>query len=84
MPSLQIRLLGEFSLFYGSDAIRAVGSLRLQSLLARLVLQRRTPQSRRHLAFTLWPDSSDSQARTNLRRELHNLRQALPAADRYL
>lgn len=84
MPSLQIRLLGEFSLFYGSDAIRAVGSLRLQSLLARLVLQRRTPQSRRHLAFTLWPDSSDSQARTNLRRELHNLRQAVPAADRFL
>lgn len=84
MPTLQIRLLGEFSLVYGNEVVQSVGSLRLQSLLARLVLHRNAPQSRRHLAFTLWPDSSESQALTNLRRELHRLRQALPAADRFL
>ena len=84
MPTLQIRLLGEFSLVYGSEVVQSVGTLRLQSLLARLVLHRSAPQSRRHLAFTLWPDSSESQARTNLRRELHKLRQALPAADHFL
>lgn len=84
MPTLHIRLLGEFSLTYGSQAVHSVGTLRLQSLLGRLVLFRSAPQSRRHLAFTLWPDSSESQALTNLRRELHNLRQALPDADRFL
>ncbi len=84
MPTLHIRLLGEFSLIYDGQVVQSVGTLRLQSLLARLVLQRSAPQSRRHLAFTLWPDSNESQARTNLRRELHNLRQALPAADHFL
>lgn len=84
MPTLHIRMLGEFSLTYGSEAVRSVGTLRLQSLLAHLVLHRGAPESRRHLAFTLWPDSRESQARTNLRRELHNLRRALPAADQFL
>lgn len=84
MPTLHIRLLGEFSLIHGSEAVRSVSTLRLQSLLAHLVLHRRAPESRRHLAFTLWTDSSESQARTNLRRELHHLRQALPEADRFL
>ena len=32
----------------------------------------------------MWPESSDAQALTNLRRELHAVRHALPAADRYL
>jgi len=35
-------------------------------------------QSREHLAFLLWPESSESQARTNLRQLLHHLRRALP------
>jgi DNA-binding SARP family transcriptional activator len=84
MPTLHVRMLGEISLTYGSEVIRSVSTLRLQSLLAHLVLHRNTPVSRRHLAFTFWPDSSDSQARTNLCRELHNLRRALPAANQFL
>ena len=36
------------------------------------------------LAFTLWPESSDAQALTNLRRELHLLRRALPDPDRFI
>lgn len=83
-PVLQIRLLGEFGLTYGDEVVRSVGALRLQSLLALLVLRRNAPQSRRHLAFTLWPESTERQARTNLRRELHNLRQALPSAGHFL
>src|SRR6266545_2735224 len=42
------------------------------------------PQSRQHLALLLWPDSSEAQARTNLRHQLHFLRQARPEADGYL
>lgn len=57
---------------------------RLQSLLAYLVLYRHSPQPRQRLAFYFWADSGEAQARTNLRRELHHLRQALPDADRFL
>ena len=37
---------------------------------------RRSPRQR--LAFLLWPDSTEAQARTNLRHVLHTLRRALP------
>jgi DNA-binding SARP family transcriptional activator/predicted ATPase len=84
MTNLNIRLLGEFSLTYAGEPVHSIGSMRLQSILAYLLLHRRSPESRRHLAFTLWPDSTERQARTNLRRELHNLRQRLPGADEYL
>lgn len=83
-PILQIRLLGEFSLRFDGQMVRGVATMRQQSLLAWLLLNRGAPQSRRQLAFALWPDSSERQARTNLRRELHNLRRALPAAEQYL
>lgn len=48
------------------------------------MLHRESPQSRAHLAFTFWPDTSEAQAHTNLRNLLHHLRRALPEADSYL
>src|SRR5690349_23930340 len=57
---------------------------RQQALLTCLVLNRRQPQSRQRLASLFWPDSADSQALTNLRRELHTLRRAVPNAARFL
>lgn len=57
----------------------AISTHRLRSLLAFLVLHGGVPQSREHLAFRLWPESGESQARTNLRQLLHHLRRALPA-----
>lgn len=53
-------------------------------MLAYLVVHCDAPQSRQHLAFIFWPDSSEAQARTNLRQALHHLRHALPDADRFL
>src|SRR4051812_34814462 len=47
-------------------------------------MHRGAPQPRQKLAFLLWPDSSEAQARTNLRHVLHKLRRALPDADRFL
>jgi DNA-binding SARP family transcriptional activator len=35
------------------------------------------PQARQRIAGLFWPDSTDAQALTNLRRELHQLRQVL-------
>ena len=84
MKVLRVRLLGEFSLIYGDQPVMTVNTARLQSLLAYLILHRDAPQSRRYLAFLFWPDSSEAQARTNLRKLFHQLRQALPEADRFL
>jgi DNA-binding SARP family transcriptional activator len=52
--------------------------------LAYLVLHRQAPQSRQHIAFLFWPDSSEAHARANLRQRLHYLHQALPEADHFL
>ncbi len=84
MPLLQIKLLGDFSLVYDKQALTGVNTARLRSLLCYLMLHRSAPQSRQHLAFLLWPDSLEGQARTNLRQLLHHLRRSLPFADQFL
>ena len=66
----------------GDQTIVTVNTTRLRSLLAYLVLHEGAPQSREYLAFLLWPDSDESQARTNLRQLLHHLRKALPNGSR--
>lgn len=81
---LNMYLLGGFRLFYGGTPLLTVNTSRLQTLLAYLVLYRYAPQSRHHLAFLFWPDSTEAQALTNLRSLFHRLRQALPAADQFL
>jgi len=83
MPELSIQLLGDFRLSYGDQAVTAVNTARLQALVAYLVLHRDAPQSRKHLAFLFWPDTTEAQALTNLRNLLHKLRQALPDPDRF-
>lgn len=80
MCALEIELLGAFDLRWEGTTVLGVGSPRTQSLLAYLLLHRGTPRPRQELAFLFWPDSSEPQARTNLRRELHLLRKSLPAA----
>ncbi len=84
LPKLHVRLLGGFELRLGSDQVPPMDSARAESLLAYLLLHRDAPQQRQHLAFLLWPDSTENQARTNLRHVLHKLRRALPEADRLI
>jgi DNA-binding SARP family transcriptional activator/predicted ATPase len=81
---MYIQLLGGFRLQSGEGTAITLTVPRLQSLAAYLVLHRETPQFRRHLSFLFWPDSGESQARTNLRGELHRLKLALPDAEAYL
>ncbi len=83
-PTLHIRLLGDFSLIYADRQVTNLNSMRLQSLLAYLVLHRDVPQQRQRLAFLFWPDTTEAQARNNLRQLLHQLRQGLPAAEQFL
>src|SRR5215217_8617240 len=82
--TLQIRLFGELELRLGDEPLPALESARAESLLAYLLLHRDAPVPRQRLAFVLWPDSTEPQARTNLRHVLHNLRRALPDLDRFL
>ncbi|SFP44453.1 transcriptional activator domain-containing protein [Mesorhizobium sp. NFR06] len=74
---LQIRLLGAVEITLDGRRLRAFNSLRLQRFLALIAL-RRDPQHRSRLAFELWPDSDERQARTNLRKLLHDFRHSLP------
>jgi DNA-binding SARP family transcriptional activator len=83
-PVLHLHLLGDFRLVYRGVPALSVNTARLQSLLAYLVIHRDAPQPRPYLAYLFWPDANEAQARTNLRQLLHQLRQALPEAERFL
>ncbi|MEP7331078.1 MAG: AAA family ATPase [Terracoccus sp.] len=76
VATIRIDLLGGVEIS-GANTARVQGSSRAVSLLAYLVSQAGSPQSRAHLAGVLWPESEGAQARTNLRRELHHLRALL-------
>ena len=74
---LHVSLLGEQTI----TGVRA-GSVRARSsravvLVAFLVVHAGSPQARQRIAGLFWPESTDAQALTNLRRELHHLRQIL-------
>lgn len=73
---VEIRLLGEQRIAAGPDPGSRTSSRSL-GLLAYLVLHAGIPQPRQRLAGIFWPGSTESQARTNLRRELHHLRALL-------
>src|SRR5437764_181937 len=76
---MQINLFGNLRISVGGQPVTAVNTNRLHSLIAYLILHGDAPQPRERLAFMLWPGSSESQARTNLRQLLHHLKRALPA-----
>lgn len=84
VSTLHIHLLGDFLLVSGDTPVTTMSVPRIQSLLAYLVLHRTAPQNRSHLAFLLWPDSTEAQAHTNLRKLLYQLRQAFPDIDHFL
>lgn len=80
---LRILLMRRFQLFYGDTAV-PLKSPFYQTILAFLVLQPGEACDRHRLAFHFWPDSTEKQALTNLRKAIHYLRQALPDADQFL
>lgn len=82
--TLHIRLLGDFNLTYADAPIPRVNADRLQALLAFILLHSDAPQSRQQVAVQLWTDTTDTEAKANLRRRLHELRQILPHADEFL
>lgn len=77
---LRIHFFGSLRLFHDEQPLKFSALPKTLPLLAHLLLQRNAPTARDHLAFTLWPDGAEADARSNLRRHLHDLRRALPPA----
>ena len=82
--AIAIDLLGTFAVRSDDGTVLNGFSNRQQSLLAYLLLNQHVPQSRQQVAFLFWPESSDRQAKTNLRQLLYHLRQSWPAVDTYI
>jgi DNA-binding SARP family transcriptional activator len=79
---LRVELLGGFRVLLDGRSAARPPSARQQQLIAFLVLHaRNAPIQRQRVAGSLWPESSDAQALTNLRRELHHLRESWPKLD---
>ncbi|HEY1574675.1 MAG TPA: AAA family ATPase [Pseudonocardiaceae bacterium] len=74
---VQVRVLGEQSVTDSATGSILTRSPRAVALIAFLATHAGSPQPRQRIAAQFWPDSSDAQALTNLRRELHHLRNAL-------
>ena len=73
---LHVYVLGEQAIT-GMRAGVQVRSSRALVLVAFLATHTGSPQARQRIAGLFWPDSTDAQALTNLRRELHHLRHVL-------
>ena len=74
---LRVSLLGEQSITDDQGGSVRARSSRAVVLVAFLVVHAGSAQARPRIAGLLWPESTDAQALTNLRRELHHLRQVL-------
>ncbi|MGW3995330.1 ATP-binding protein [Amycolatopsis sp. NPDC004772] len=74
---LRVSLLGEQVIADDASGAVLTRSPRSVALVGHLVVHAGRAQPRRLLAGLFWPDSTDAQALTNLRRELHQLRRVL-------
>ena len=74
---LYVSLLGEQAIADDRTGRVPAFSSRAMALLAFLACHAGSPQARQRIAGLFWPESADAQALTNLRRELHHLRQVL-------
>ena len=77
---MQIFLFGALRILVDGQPFRFSALPKTTALLAYLLLHRSAPTPRPQLAYILWPDVGEAEARGNLRRHLHDLRRALPAA----
>ncbi len=74
---LHVSVLGEQAITDDRAGSIPARPSRVVALVAFLVLHAGSAQARPRIAGLLWPESTDAQALTNLRRELHHLRQIL-------
>lgn len=84
MTYLHVDLLGTYKIVLGTRVIRKLDSPKLSALFALLALNRTAHQNRDHVAALLWPDCSDAEALSNLRKLLYRFQLALPEATEVL
>jgi DNA-binding SARP family transcriptional activator len=85
LTGCSFQLLGSLNITLNDEELTLMipgGKTKL--LLAYLILALDMPQNRKQIAFEFWPDSTDKQALSNLRKLLHDLRECLPQIDQYL
>lgn len=75
---LRICLLGQPCFYWDDKLLKFTAPPRALPLLGYLLLHRDQPIERQYLACLLWPDGTESSARTNLRRHLNQLNNFLP------
>jgi DNA-binding SARP family transcriptional activator/tetratricopeptide (TPR) repeat protein len=80
-PRLVVRLFGTPEMTFDGLPWTVWMPPRCLLLLALVAIRDDDPPSRATLAATLWPDELDTDARTNLRRHLHELQKGLPRVD---
>lgn len=76
---LRIHLLGTPQVFAGDEPVSLPAPAKAFTLWAYLLLKREHPVLREPLAYVIWPDETEAEARANLRRHLHLLRKQLPS-----
>jgi predicted ATPase/DNA-binding SARP family transcriptional activator len=81
MPRLSLALLGPPVITLDGQAITTFKTLKVQLLLAFLVVESAHPHRREELTGLLWPDQPEEAARANLRMSLSRLRDALQEED---
>ena len=74
---MRVSVLGEQAIVDDESGGVRTRSSRAVVLVAFLAFHAGSSQRRQQIAGLFWPDSTDAQALTNLRRELHYLRQVL-------
>ncbi|MFC5404792.1 AAA family ATPase [Cohnella soli] len=84
MEGCRFQFLGSLKIAFNDEECMATLSSSKVKLLAYLVLAFDASRSRKQIAFDFWPDSTEKQALSNLRKLLHDLRQTHPQIDRYL
>jgi len=80
--TLRIKMFRGCYISKDGASVNGIDTVRLQAFLCYLLIYARQPQTRHHIAAVLWPDSTESQARTNLRKYIHRLRHILPDTDK--
>jgi len=76
--ALVVTLLGKPKFQFGDRSLRLSLAQSSLTVLAYLLLHRSAAHRRDDIAFTLWPDDTESEARAKLRRHAHLLSRALP------
>ncbi|GIP32540.1 hypothetical protein J2TS4_17500 [Paenibacillus sp. J2TS4] len=84
MAGCSFQLFGGWKLCFEDGAVAEIPGGKIRLLLAYLLLAYGMPRSRRQIAFDFWPDSTEKQSLSNLRKLIHDLRACVPQIDRYV